>query len=109
MVMVHNCGTDVTLTPDSDHDPAISFLHVPMTAPMRMRRPSMGISYLSGMCRLPGSCTPLRRKFGKSAARNAMHKAGGGFILATGCEYPANLSFDKAQVIIDSAKEFGRY
>lgn len=37
-------------------------------------------------------------------------KAGGGFILATGCEYPpANLSFDKAEVIIKTAMEYGKY
>ena len=36
-------------------------------------------------------------------------KTGGGYILATGCEYPANLSFDKARIIVDAAKKYGRY
>jgi len=33
----------------------------------------------------------------------------GGFILATGCEYPANASFDRARRMIDIAKTYGKY
>lgn len=33
----------------------------------------------------------------------------GGFILATGCEYPANASFDRAQRMIELAKTYGTY
>ena len=35
--------------------------------------------------------------------------AGGGFILATGCEYPANADFARAQRMIDIAKRRGVY
>ena len=35
--------------------------------------------------------------------------AGGGFILATGCEYPANAPFDRAYRMIDIAKTHGAY
>ncbi len=35
--------------------------------------------------------------------------AGGGFILATGCEYPSGASFDRAQRMIDIAKTYGIY
>lgn len=35
--------------------------------------------------------------------------AGGRFVLATGCEYPANASFDRAQRMIDIAKTYGAY
>ncbi|MBQ9951758.1 MAG: uroporphyrinogen decarboxylase [Clostridia bacterium] len=35
--------------------------------------------------------------------------AGGGFMLATGCEYPANATFDRAQRMIDIAKTYGVY
>lgn len=34
---------------------------------------------------------------------------GGGFMLATGCEYPANASFNRAQRMIDIAKTYGKY
>ena len=39
---------------------------------------------------------------------DAMAK-GGGFMLATGCEYPANATFDRAQRMIDIAKTYGAY
>ena len=35
--------------------------------------------------------------------------AGGGFILATGCEYPANAGLERAQRMIDIAKTYGVY
>ena len=35
--------------------------------------------------------------------------AGGGFMLATGCEYPSGASFDRAQRMIDIAQTYGRY
>ena len=35
--------------------------------------------------------------------------AGGGFMLATGCEYPANAEFDRARRMIDIAKRYGSY
>ena len=36
-------------------------------------------------------------------------KEGGGFVLATGCEYPANASFEKARRMVEIAKNQGRY
>lgn len=36
-------------------------------------------------------------------------KADGGFMLATGCEYPANASFDRARRMVDIAKNQGKY
>ena len=39
---------------------------------------------------------------------DAMAK-GGGFVLATGCEYPSGASFDRAQRMIDIAKTYGSY
>ena len=39
---------------------------------------------------------------------DAMAK-GGGFVLAAGCEYPANASFDRAQRMVEIAKTYGKY
>lgn len=39
---------------------------------------------------------------------DAMAK-GGGFVLAAGCEYPANASFDRAQRMVEIAKAYGKY
>ena len=33
----------------------------------------------------------------------------GGFILATGCEYPSALNFDMAKLIVEEADTYGRY
>jgi uroporphyrinogen decarboxylase len=114
MVMVHNCGTGIyfdaqiqTMKPT-----AISFLHVPddcssyEDAQAKYGDKITFIGHVPPTWLLYATEEEVREECRKEIA---MHKAGGGFILATGCEYPANLSFDKAQVIIDSAKEFGRY
>ena len=29
--------------------------------------------------------------------------------IATGCEYPANMSFDKARIMVEAAKKYGQY
>jgi uroporphyrinogen decarboxylase len=33
----------------------------------------------------------------------------GGFVLATGCEYPANAGFERAKRMVDIAKGYGSY
>ena len=35
--------------------------------------------------------------------------AGGGFVLATGCEYPANADLKRAERMIELAKTYGVY
>ncbi len=34
---------------------------------------------------------------------------GGGYMLATGCEYPSDSSFEKAEIMVDIAKTYGQY
>lgn len=65
---------------------------------------------------LIGCVTPANAVFGTDEEWDkqctdqidAMAK-GGGFMLATGCEYPANASFDRARRMIDIAKTYGVY
>lgn len=38
-----------------------------------------------------------------------LFKKDGGYMLATGCEYPANSSFDRARRMIEIAKTYGKY
>jgi len=114
MVMVHNCGTGIyfdaqiqTMKPV-----AISFLHVPddcssyEEAQAKYGKEITFIGHVPPTWLLYATEEEIREECRREIE---MHKAGGGFILATGCEYPANLSLDKAKVIVDSAKEFGRY
>ena len=37
------------------------------------------------------------------------YKKDGGFILASGCEYPAALDFHMAKVMVEEARTYGRY
>ncbi len=114
MVMVHNCGNGIYFD-----------------AQIEMMKPT-AISYLH----LPDDCSShseVKEKYGKevtlighipptwllSASQEELeaecrreidtYKAGGGFVLATGCEYPANLGFEPAKTIVRMAKEYGRY
>jgi uroporphyrinogen decarboxylase len=38
-----------------------------------------------------------------------LYAKGGGFVLATGCEYPANSSYDRAKRMVNIAKTYGKY
>lgn len=114
LVMVHNCGTGIYFDAQIEamEPAAISFLHLPDD------------------CR---SFVEAKEKYGKqvtligaipptwllsatdeeiiAACRSQIDtfKTGGGYILATGCEYPANLPFDQAELMIRTANEYGRY
>ncbi len=37
------------------------------------------------------------------------YKKDGGFVLATGCEYPAPLDFTKAKIMVEEARNYGKY
>lgn len=114
MVMIHNCGEKIyfdaqieAMAPD-----AISFLYPPDDCKdFKECKEKYGDKVT-----LIGCVTPATAVIGTDEEWDneckeqidAMAK-GGGFILATGCEYPANASFDKAQRMIDIAKTYGKY
>ena len=65
---------------------------------------------------LIGAVTPANAVIGSDEEWDAQCRdqidamaADGGFLLATGCEYPANASFDRARRMIDIAKTYGTY
>ncbi len=114
MVMIHNCGNGIyfdvqieTMKPE-----AISFLHLPDDC-----------KSIEEVKEKYGSVTTLIGNVSPTWIINATAneveieckskidalKRDGGFILATGCEYPANASFDNAEVMIKVAKEYGKY
>ena len=109
-VMLHNCG----FSPYFDaqirrmHPAAISFLHPPAEcadfADCKARY---------GDVTLIGCVTPINAIQGTdeewaTECRQMIDifAPGGSFILATGCEYPANADFDRAQMMIDIAKTY---
>ena len=114
LVMIHNCGEKIyfdaqieAMRPD-----AISFLYPPDDCrDFKECKEKYG-----DQVTLIGCVTPATAVIGSDEEWDkecrdqidAMAK-GGGFVLATGCEYPANASFQKAQRMIDIAKSYGKY
>lgn len=114
MVMVHNCGTGIYFDAQIEmmQPTAISFLHTPDDCSSYAETKEKYGSQVALVGHIPPpwliSATEAEIM---EECRNEIDtlKAGGGFILATGCEYPANLSLDKAEVIVKAAKEYGTY
>lgn len=114
LVMVHNCGQRIyfdaqikTMKPA-----AISFLYPPDDcADFAECKEKYG-----NRVTLIGCVTPAMAVIGTdeewdTACREQIDifKKGGGFMLATGCEYPANASFDRAMRMVEIAKSYGKY
>lgn len=111
MVMIHNCGTGIYFDAQIEmmHPEAISFLHVAddcssftemkakyghQTTFIGAISPSLLIDITDEV--LYNECMQQIDYFAND----------GGFILATGCEYPANLSLDRAKKICDIAHQY---
>lgn len=114
MVMLHNCGKGTYFDVQMEYmDPAaISFLYPPDDcADFADTKAKYGDKTL-----LIGAVTPA---WVISASREAiLHECrdeiyamadGGGFVLATGCEYPSNGSIENAKAMVEAAKKYGQY
>ncbi len=114
LVMIHNCGQKIyfdvqikRMQPD-----AISFLYPPDDcADFKECKEKYGdVTTLIG-CVTPASAVIGTDEEWDAECRLAIDSmaAGGGFMLATGCEYPANADFSRAQRMVDIAKTYGKY
>lgn len=112
--MLHNCGKNVYFDAmiEAAEPAAISFLYPPDgCVDFATAKEKYGDKIT-----LIGAVTPANAVLGTDEVWDteckeqiaAMAK-GGGYILATGCEYAANAGFEKAQRMIDIAKNEGRY
>lgn len=114
MVMVHNCGQNVyfdiqikRMAPE-----AISFQHPPDDcADFKECKEKYG-----DITTLIGCVEPARAVIGTDEEWDNECKsniddmaAGGGYMLATGCEYPSGASFDRARRMVEIAKTYGKY
>jgi uroporphyrinogen decarboxylase len=114
LVMIHNCGEKVYFDVQIKRmrPCAISFLYPPDDcADFRECKEKYGKDIT-----LIGAVTPALAYFGTDEEWDKQcldqleaMKEGGGFVLATGCEYPANASFDRARRMVEIAKNQGRY
>lgn len=112
--MIHNCGQRIYFDAQIEAiDPiAISFLFPPDDCKDFVEcKQKYGDKITLIGCVTPASAViGTDEEWDKQCTDqiDAMAK-GGGYMLATGCEYPANASFDRAQRMIDIAKTYGAY
>lgn len=114
MVMVHNCGNGIYFDAQIEmmQPTAISFLHIPddCTSYAEVKEKYGSKVTLIGHVPPPWLLSATKEEVYEECRREIeTFKTGGGYILATGCEYPANLSLDKAEIIVDAAKKYGKY
>lgn len=114
MVMVHNCGKGPYFDAQIEamQPEAISFLHLAddCGSLAEMKAKYGQVTTLIG-CVSPtwiAQAQPQEVEAECQRQITALAK-GGGFILATGCEYPANSSIENAKAMVRAAKEHGRY
>lgn len=114
LVMIHNCGQKIyfdaqikRMQPD-----AISFLYPPDDCKdFKECKEKYGHQTTLIGCVTPASAViGTDEEWDQECKNNIDDMAkGGGFMLATGCEYPANADFDRARRMVDLAKTYGRY
>jgi uroporphyrinogen decarboxylase len=114
MVMIHNCGKDIyfDVQIEAMKPEAISFLYPPDDCKDFAECKAKYGDKVS----LIGCVPPVMVVASTDEEWDAYCKKqidlmakGGGFMLATGCEYPANAPFDRARQMIDIAKNYGCY
>ena len=113
-VMIHNCGRKIyfDVQIESMHPDAISFLYPPDDC----KDFAECKAKYGDQVTLIGAVTPANAVVGSDEEWDRQCReqidamaAGGGFILATGCEYPANAGFERARRMVDIAKTYGCY
>ena len=112
--MVHNCGQKIYFDAqiESMHPAAISVLYPPDDCESfaDCKRKYGDKTMLVG-CVTPANAVIGTDEDWDKQCRDQIDAmaAGGGFMLATGCEYPANAPFERAYRMIDIAKTYGKY
>lgn len=111
MVMIHNCGAGIyfDVQIEAMKPEAISFLYPPDDcADFAETKKKYGdVTGLIG-CVTPSWLLSASREDVLAECRLEMDAmaGGGGFILATGCEYPSGLSADNAKVMVEAARSY---
>lgn len=112
--MIHNCGQKIyfDVQIEAVQPAAISFLYPPDDC----KDFAECKAKYGDKVALIGAVTPANAVIGTDEEWDKQctdqidaMAAGGGFMLATGCEYPANASFDRAKRMIEIAKTYGAY
>lgn len=114
MVMIHNCGKGIYFDAqiESMSPEAISFLHIPDDCSnWKEVKEKYGSKTTLIGCVDPTWIHSASPEEVESKCREQidLFAKDGGFILATGCEYPANSEFKNAEVMVETAKTYGKY
>lgn len=114
MVMIHNCGDGIYFDVQIKrmHPELISFLYLPDDCEsMEELKEKYGHqTTLLGHID-PGELMVTSKEDLIKQCREQIdvYKKDGGFVLATGCEYPAQMDFEHAKTMVEVAKTYGRY
>ncbi len=114
MLMVHNCGDVIYFDAQIEmmHPEAISYLHIPDDCKNHQEVKEKYGDIITLIGHIPPTWLTNASKedvINECKKQIDELKENGGFILATGCEYPANLSLEHAQTIVDCAIKYGQY
>lgn len=112
--MIHNCGQKIYFDAQIEmmNPDAISFLYPPDDCEDFVQcKEKYGDKVTLVGCIPPALAVTGNEDEWEKSCKEAIDTMGqgGGFILATGCEYPANASFDMAKKMLDVAKTYGKY
>ncbi|MCD8074589.1 MAG: uroporphyrinogen decarboxylase family protein [Lachnospiraceae bacterium] len=114
MVMIHNCGDGIYFKEQIDrmHPEAISMLYLPpdCTSMQELKETYGSVTTIIGHID-PGFLMVADEDRLRALCREQIdaYKKDGGFILATGCEYPALLDDTFARVMVEEAQTYGKY
>ncbi|MBI9106788.1 MAG: hypothetical protein JEZ04_08580 [Spirochaetales bacterium] len=114
MVMIHNCGDGVYFDVQVKRmDPVlISYMHIPDDCEdMADIKEKYGKSITLMGHIDPGWLMVATKEELEATCKEQIdaYKKDGGFILATGCEYPAAMDFEYAKTMVNVAKTYGKY
>lgn len=114
LVMIHNCGQRIYFDAQIEamKPAAISFLFPPSDCKDFVECKEKYGKEVT----LIGCVTPAMAVLGSDEEWDTackeqidVFKKDGGFMLATGCEYPANAPFERAHRMVEIAKNYGKY
>lgn len=114
MVMVHNCGEGLYMKEQIKRMQPVAFSldHFPPDCKTmeEMKEKYGDQTTFIGMIE-PGWLLAATEDQVREECRNQIDglAKGGGFVLATGCEYPSALNFDMAKLIVEEAQVYGKY
>ncbi len=114
MVMIHNCGNGIYFDAQIEmmKPEGISFMHLPddCKTSEEVKDKYGSVTTLIGHIDPAWVVGANEEDVRKECRRQIdLYKKDGGFILATGCEYPANASMRSAEIIVEEAKTYGKY